>query len=166
MQSIGITINCSGNCSLASSFQNYQCVDLFNELGIQQCNQASCSPRTYNLSACITPVTGLKTNAPTTTETIKNIVTTTAANTNEYDTHRVETLDVGCNPIRMNGTEMIPITCTSRRNIQQLSNTVAALGVLVGLLMMLLVVTIIPWIWIWWRLKLKGGLQRDIKQAR
>ena len=166
MQWIGIIINCSGNCSLASSFQNYQCVDLFNELGIQQCNQASCTPRTYNLSACITPETGLRTYTPTTTETINNNATATTVNSSEYDTHTAEIQDASCNPIRINGTEMIPITCISRRNPQQLSNTVAVLGALVGLLMVLLVVTIIPWIRIWWRLKLKGGLQRGIQQAR
>ena len=162
MQSIGIIINCSGNCSLASSFQNHQCVDLYNELGIQQCNQASCTPRTYNLSACIIPENGFQTYVPTSPETI---ATAPTANTTEYDTHTAETQHVS-NPIQINGTEMIPVMCISRRNTQQLSNTVAALGALVGLLMVLLVVTIIPWIWIWWRLKLKGGLQRDIHQAR
>ena len=57
MQSIGITIKCGGNCGLLSNFQNYQCVDLVNELGIQ-CNQIQCSPRVYNLSMCISTETG------------------------------------------------------------------------------------------------------------
>ena len=48
---VGITINCGSQCSLGSSFQyNGQCVDLFDELGIQQCTQAECNTRIYNLS--------------------------------------------------------------------------------------------------------------------
>ena len=50
IENVRITINCGGQCSTVSIFQYSHCVDLFNELGIQQCTQAECSTRIYNLS--------------------------------------------------------------------------------------------------------------------
>ena len=51
---VGIIIDCSGQCSSASSFQYSQCKNLFNTLGIERCIQPQCNPKIYNLSACIT----------------------------------------------------------------------------------------------------------------
>ena len=50
MQNVGITFNCGGQCSTVSSFGYSQCGLLFDELGIEQCIQAECNTRIYNLS--------------------------------------------------------------------------------------------------------------------
>ena len=52
MHSVGIIVNYGGDCSSVSDFSDIRCRDFLNEFSIQ-CNQAPCSPRVYNLSACI-----------------------------------------------------------------------------------------------------------------
>ena len=159
MRSIGFAFDCSGQCNIASAFQDYQCIDLLNELGIQQCNQAECSPRIYNLSACINVENGIIIRDTTTQTTRDGIINDMAmeqsqAGTpttvyNAETTSRTEAQDVSCTTKPLSSTEVQVI-----------------IGVLAGLLVMLLVMAVIPWIWIYWKLKVNGGLNRDKQQAR
>ena len=55
ISNFGIIVDCGDQCGPASSFPyNGQCANLFNTLGIVNCNQPECSQRVYDLSACIT----------------------------------------------------------------------------------------------------------------
>ena len=128
-------INCGGQCNLASSFQNQHCAEL-----IQQCNQAECNQRLYNLSTCISAETGI-------------IITDTPIQTNIRDAVTTE--------MTMEQTqESIPTTVkTTNRNVQVNSNqTVAALATTVALLIVLLVIVSIALIWTCWTFKIKEAM--------
>ena len=163
MQGIGFTFNCGAQCSLTSYLLNEQCVDLINELGLQQyCSQTECSPRVYNLSACITPETGITIRdtliQTTVRDSVINDLTTGQSQASTPTTvYRTETTS------RTDGQN---ISCTSKPFSGKEAQHHAVIGALVGLVMVLVVMAIIPWIWICWRFKLKGGLQRDKQQAR
>ena len=157
---IGFAFDCSGQCNIASVFQDYQCIDLLDELGIQQCNQAQCSPRIYNLSACITAenrmIIGDTTIQTTVRDSVIKDMTTEQSEASipttvyrEETTGRTEAQDVSCTTKLLHATEIQVV-----------------IGALVGLLVVLLVMAIIPWMWICWKLKVTGGLKRNKQQAR
>ena len=163
---IGITFGCNGQCTITTQFQDNQCVNRFKELGIH-CNQTECSPRNFDLSACITAENEITTtnqncNCQCSTRSNRDAVTSgiavvqSKASTSTM-VYRTETTS---------RTEAQNVSCT----IQPLSSTEAQchriIGALAGLVMVLLVMAIIPWIWICWRFKLNRGLKRDIQQAR
>ena len=148
-------INCGGQCNLASSFQNQHCAEL-----IQQCNQAECNQRIYNLSTCISTETGIiitdMSIQPTVRDDIKNITTMEQLQASiPNSVYKTETT---------NRTEAQNVSPTTKA----LSNTEVqvVIGALAGLLMVLLVMAIILWIWICWWLKTKKGLKRGKQQAR
>ena len=156
MQGVGITVDCGAQCAITSNFQNYQCAQhLVNELGIQQCNQVQCSPIVYNLSICITEENGITIGDTTTQITIRDGVI------NETTTRQPQTSSP-TTVYRAETTNRI-VSYTTK----QLSSTEEQLliGALVGLLVVILVLSTIPWIWTCWKLKVKG-LKRDIRQAR
>ena len=155
---VGYVINCSGQCTAASSFQYSQCVDLFNILDIQHCNQPECSSKTYNLSACITAETGI------------NTTFTTNQNANcqynrdrDADTNSIATTEQSqaCTPTTI-------YTETTDKTIIANSSTtaVAALATIVAILIVLLVMVLIALIWTCWTLKIKGTTKSQYQQHR
>ena len=135
-QGVRIIINCGGQCTVASSFQNRYCAEL-----IQRCNQAECNQRLYNLSTCISAETGI-------------IITDTPIQTNIRDAVTTEmTIE--------QTQESIPTTVkTTNKNVQVNSNqTVAALATTVALLIVLLVIVSIALIWTCWTFKIKEAMR-------
>ena len=163
MDGVGITFECNGQCTLTSSFSNNQCVDHINALGIQ-CNQTECSPRDYDLSACITGETEISI-PPTNHTTICRCSIDRDAVTNDIavEPSQASTSTTVYRTEIANRTEAQNVSCTTK----PLSSTEAqchiVIGVLVGLLVVLLVMAVIPWICMCWRFKSKG--KRDIQQA-
>ena len=153
MHSLAITINCGGQCTVASSFQAHQCEDLVNELGIPQCNQAECSPRLYNLSAC----TNAENEVNITDTTIQNSVIDSTAEQSQANT-----------PTRMmeqsqeSSTATVLITETMKEppldncNTNQQLTAVAPLAITIVILIVLLVIVSVTLIWTCWILKTKG----------
>ena len=165
MRDVGIIVDCSDQCRPASSFQYGLCIDLFNTLGIEQCNLESCSSVVYNLSGCITEETGITTTSQNAVcqcssdrEAVPNDITMGQSQVGTSTViYRTETI---------NKTEAQNVSCTTK----PLSSTEAQchriIGALAGLVVVLLVMAIRPWIWICWRLNANGGLERDKQQAR
>ena len=58
------------------------------------------------------------------------------------------------------------VSCTAKPLSSTEVQYHVVIGALLGLLIVLLVMAIIPWIWICWRLKVNGRLKRDKQQAR
>ena len=157
MQSIGIVMNCGGLCTLSTAIQYGQC-DFFSTLGIQNCNQRQCRPKNYNLSACITTETAINPTSSTSHVNTNSIATTEQPQTTTTTiVHRAITETAG-------RTDAQDISCTTKplssREVQ------ALIGALVGLVMVLLVMAIIPWIWICWKFKVNKGPKRDKQQKR
>ena len=145
MESVGIILNCSDQCSLESSFYSNHSINLFNELAIQY----------HNLSECITfEINNITRDKPITVENETHI-TREDSQASAPATTVTETME-------RNGTQDISciINPLSSREVK------AVIGALVGLVVVLLVTTILPWMWIWWRLKLKDRLKRNKQQAR
>ena len=156
---VGIIVDCGNQCTLASSFLYHgQCTDLFSALGIQRCNQQECSPKIYNLSACITAETEINTmyttnqNANCQCNRDRDAVTNSIASTYipTINVYRTDTI---------NRTEAQNINCTTKPQSNKEGQYQVIIRALVGLLAVLLVVVIIPWIWICW--KVTGGLNRN-----
>jgi hypothetical protein len=164
---VGITFNCGGQCSFVTSSSNHLCGELIDELEIE-CNQAECSTRVYNLSACANVENGIIVTGPG--NIMPNQIPTIDGNTNDMTmeqsqaatttsvtvhstttetTSRIETQDVSC------ATKPL-----SSREVQ------AVIGALVGLVVVLLVMATIPWIWICWRSKVNKGPKGDKQQIR
>ena len=53
---VRVIIDCGDQCRLpsANEYDDSQCTNFFNTLGIEDCNQRECNQRVYNLNACIT----------------------------------------------------------------------------------------------------------------
>ena len=193
MDSIGVTVRCGSQCNFGSSLQNNMCGDLYSEFGIQQCNQASCSPRIYNLSACVNEATR---NTTRVSPTVPNEPLTPC----ECDTpgsgdpddftndmtieqpqictpttvYRTETVNktvttsvtvTTCQDVSTTvTTSMLSTTITTNSNTtSNISSAVLALGALVGLLLVLLVIITTAWIW---QLKMKRELKILLQQSR
>ena len=145
---ITIGIDCGGQCRSSSSYLYGQCVDFFSALGIQDCNQGQCESKIYNLSACITTETAINptsstnhvnTNSIATTEQSQATTTTTVYRSITETAGRTDAQDISCTTKPL-----------STREVQ------ALIGALVGLVMVLLVMAIIPWIWICWKFKVNN----------
>ena len=153
MHSLAITINCGGQCIVVSSFQAHQCEDLVNELGIPQCNQAECSPRLYNLSAC----TNVENEVNITDITIQNSVTAEQSQARSTTTtlRRME-------QPQESSTTTVLITETMKEppldncNTNKQMTAVAPLAITIVILIVLLVIVSVTLIWTCWILKTKG----------
>ena len=170
MHTVGITMDCGGQCSLISNYQNDVCVNLFNELGIQQCNQTQCSPRVYNLCACNTEAGIITTTAEkpqTSTPTIcrnkiiNRTVTTVITVTTANQPRSIEAQDISCTPTPT--PSKIPTPPNSTINT---SSVAVALGALVALLMLLLIAVTTALVWTSWKLKTKEEGKSLLRQSR
>ena len=161
MGNVRITIDCGDQCRPSSSYLYDQCVDFFSALGIEDCNQGQCESKIYSLSACITMENEINTtysanqnancqcSGPKTTEQPQATTTTIVHRAITETAGRTDAQDISCNTKPL-----------SSREVQ------ALIGALVGLVMVLLVMAIIPWIWICWKFKVNKGLKRDKQQKR
>ena len=175
MHRLAITIDCGGQCTVVSSFQAHHCEDLVSELGIPQCNQAQCSPRLYNLSACtnaenevniiditiqnsVIDVTAEQPQANTPTTVLRTMEqsqassTTTVPRTMEQTQASTEAQNVSCT------TNSLPVATETQYHI--------VIGILAGLVIVLLVMSIVPWVLICLKLNVTRGLKRHKQQAR
>ena len=165
--SIGIIVECGGQCGPTSAFQyDGRCANFFNTLGIEQCNQTECNQTEYDLSACITASTEIST-------TSVRLYTTTNQNADcqcnrDRDTHTNNIATTGqsvthqaCTPTIVYRTE----TINGSRMVED-NQLIAALTIIIVILIVLLVTVSIALIWTCWKPKLKRGLKRDEQQAR
>ena len=160
VRDVRITIDCGGQCRPSSNFNYAQC-DFISALGIEHCNQGQCESKSYNLSTCITTGNEINTiysaiqnanchcSGPKTTEQPQATTTTIVHRAITETAGRTDAQDISCNTKPL-----------SSRGVQ------ALVGALVGLVMVLLVMAIIPWIWICWKFKVNKGLKRDKQQKR
>ena len=156
---LGITLDCNGQCALTSTFQTNQCVDLVNDLGIQ-CSQASCTTRAYNLSACVTAENGMIVGDMTVPSNDRGNSTVNDMTTEQPQASTVFGAET------TSRTEAQDISCTTKPQSSTQAQYYAVIGALVGLVIILLAMAVVPWIWIGWRLKMKGGLQKDKQRQR
>ena len=152
---LGITVDCSGQCTFTSIYQNYQCVDLVNDLGIQ-CSQPSCSTRVYNLSTCVTAENGIIIRDTTIQTNVGNGVVNDM--TTEQSQARI--------PTTVHRTETTEGNVLDNCNTNQQSTTVAALAIMVVILIVLLVIVSIALIWTCWTFKIKGATKSQYQQHR
>ena len=182
MSSVGVTFGCGGQCNFVSSLRNHLCGDLYSELGIQQCGQASCNPRIYNLSTCISEATSDKDSVSQTAPNdplTPNVPGSGDGDdfTNDMTTEQLQI----CTPTTVYRTVLTSVTVSTYQDVSttpsmpsnttninsnttpNMSSAVLALGVLVGLLMVLLVIITTAWIW---QLKMKRELKSLLRQSR
>ena len=163
---IGITFGCNGQCTITTQFQDNQCVNRFKELGIH-CNQTECSPRNFDLSACITAEN--ETTTANTTNQNCDCQCSTRSNRDAVTSDMPMGQSQTCIPPTIiyrteitNKTEFT--TCISSTN--QPSTAVAALAIMVGILIVLLVIVLIALMWTCWTFKIKGTTKSQYQQHR
>ena len=194
---IGIAIECGGQCTFATELLYTFCENFLDELGIEQCNQAACTQRSYNLTfitaenritnanttnqSCNCPENSSDRNATAndmtmgqsqehTTTTVYRAETTYKTDTVTGAMPTVEQPQK-CTPTIIYRTETTYKTepqnsSFTAKSIQPSTSIVVSLGVLIGLLTVLLLVAVIPWIWVCWQLKVNRGQKWDKQQER
>ena len=192
---IGIAIECGGQCTFATELLYTFCENFLDELGIEQCNQAACTQRSYNLTfitaenritnanttnqSCNCPESSSDRNATAndmtmgqsqehTTTTVYRAETTYKTDTVTGAMPTVEQPQE-CTPTTINRTESTNrtelATCTSSTNNQQ-STAVTALAITVAILIVLLVIVTITLMWTCWTFKTKETVNRKFRQHR
>jgi hypothetical protein len=140
-----------------TSSSNHLCGELIDELEIE-CNQAECSTRVYNLSACANVENGIIVTGPG--NIMPNQIPTIDGNTNDM----VMDQSQGSTP----ATEITSTVTNTMENLntEQQSTTVAALAITIVILIVLLVIVSVVLIWTCWTYKIKGATKNQYQQHR
>ena len=174
MNEVGVSFGCDGQCTSSTTLQNNLCGNLYNEFGIQQCYQANCSPRTYNLGECASEANINRTTATPTTpnDPFTQPEPSRSGDGDDFTNGLTTDQSQTCTPTTVYKTvtasctttpTTIPTSSTSTTNML---SALAALGALVGLLVILLVIVTAVLIWTCWKLKTKRESKSLLRQSR